>query len=93
MQIHTMPRHQEYLCEENADPCEHHQTMCAHQKTQAAHVKQQVEIDAKAGQHDSDNPDRPGSPFQDMQRKLKNGDPFRHPAFPKVRPRGWQDIR
>ncbi|MGO9603766.1 MAG: phytanoyl-CoA dioxygenase family protein [Candidatus Binataceae bacterium] len=42
---------------------------------------------------DSDNPDRPGSPFQNMQRKLKNGDPFRHPAFPRVRPRGWQDIR
>jgi ectoine hydroxylase-related dioxygenase (phytanoyl-CoA dioxygenase family) len=36
---------------------------------------------------DSDNPDRPGSPFQDMQRKCKAGDPFRHPGFPKVRPR------
>jgi len=36
---------------------------------------------------DSDDPKRPGSPFQDMQRKLKTGDPFRHPGFPKIRPR------
>jgi hypothetical protein len=36
---------------------------------------------------DSDDPKRPGSPFQDMQRTLKKGDPFRHPKFPKVRPR------
>jgi len=25
--------------------------------------------------------------LQDMQRNLKSGDPFRHPKFPKVRPR------
>ena len=36
---------------------------------------------------DSDDPRRPGSPFQDMQRTLKRGDQFRHPKFPKVRPR------
>lgn len=35
----------------------------------------------------SDDPERRGSQFQDIQRKLKNGDPFRHPNFPKVRPR------
>ena len=35
---------------------------------------------------DSDIPDL-RSPFQDMQRKLKPGDPFRHPKFPKIRPR------
>ena len=35
---------------------------------------------------DVDDPKRPGSPFQDMQRNLKSGDPFRHPKFPKVRP-------
>ncbi|HKF28610.1 MAG TPA: phytanoyl-CoA dioxygenase family protein, partial [Candidatus Binataceae bacterium] len=35
---------------------------------------------------DSDDPRRPGSPFQDMQRSLKSGDPFRHPKFPRVRP-------
>jgi hypothetical protein len=36
---------------------------------------------------DSENPDRAGSPLQDMQRKLKTGDRFQHPGFPKVRPR------
>ncbi len=41
---------------------------------------------------DSDNPDRPGSPFQDMQRRYKKGDPFRHPDFPKVRPRAQESL-
>jgi len=40
-----------------------------------------------AGVGDSDDPKRPGSPFQDMQRNLKSGDPFRHQKFPQVRPR------
>jgi ectoine hydroxylase-related dioxygenase (phytanoyl-CoA dioxygenase family) len=34
-----------------------------------------------------DNPDRPDSPFQDMQRKRKTGDSYRHPGFPQVPPR------
>ena len=30
MKIHAMPRHQDYLREENADPRKHHQAMRAH---------------------------------------------------------------